>query len=106
MKLTIFGAVVALTLPLSAMAQSLPQKRADLEEALRVRQFICNGIADVNARGGSEYSADDLARCRSTLDAQRAEYQRFLADYASAAPAPTVALPGGRNRTTFADAAH
>ena len=103
MKLAIFGAI-ALALPLSAMAQSLPQKKADLEEALRVKQFICKGIADVSTRGGADYSSDELTRCRAALDAQRAEYQQFMAQYAGALTGPAVASLSTRTRT--ADAAH
>ncbi len=103
-KLAVFGAVVALALPLSAMAQSLPQKKASMEEALRLKQFICNGIADVAARGGTDYSSDELTRCRAALDAQRAEYQQFMAQYAGAPNAPAMSSLSTRTRT--ADAAH
>jgi len=105
MKFSVFSAGLVLALPLAAMAQSLPQKKADLEDALRVQQFICSGIADVGARGGSDYSAGDLVRCRAALEEQRAEYQRFMAAYASAANAPHPQL-ATKSRTTFADAAH
>jgi hypothetical protein len=106
MKLGILGAAVVLALPLSAMAQSLPQKKADLEEALRVQQFICNGIADVSARGGSDYAGPDLVRCRVALEAQRAEYQRFMAEYsAHPAPAPSPRSQVATNRTALADVA-
>jgi hypothetical protein len=107
MKLGILGAAVVLALPLSAMAQSLPQKKADLEEALRVQQFICNGIADVSARGGSGYAGPDLVRCRVALEAQRADYQRFMAEYSSAHPAlaPSPRSQVATNRTALADVA-
>jgi hypothetical protein len=105
MKFSVFSAGLVLVLPIAAMAQSLPQKKADLEEALRVQQFICNGIADVGARGSSDFSSGDLVRCRAALEEQRAEYQRFMAEYASAANAPHPQL-AAKSRTTFADAAH
>ena len=107
MKLGILGAALVLALPLSAMAQTLPQQKADLEEALRLKQFICNGIADVSARGAGDYASGDLARCREALGAQRAEYQAFMAQYASAqvatAQRPVAATA---SRAAFADAAH
>ncbi len=92
MKLGVLGAMVVLALPFSAMAQSLPQKKADLEEALRVKQFICRGIADVMMRGGVDYSAGDLARCRVALDAQRAEYGQFMVTYNKALGAQVAAV--------------
>ncbi|HZK90928.1 MAG TPA: hypothetical protein VFC56_12345 [Stellaceae bacterium] len=105
MKLGILGAALVLALPLSAMAQTLPQQKADLEEALRLKQFICNGIADVSARGAGDYASGDLARCREALGAQRAEYQAFMAQYASAQVAASPAA-AATSHTTFADAAH
>jgi hypothetical protein len=87
MKLGILGALVVLAVPLAAAAQSPAHKKADLEEALRVRQYICNGIAQVRARGGSEYSDGELAQCLARLAAQHVEYQQFMAAAASAQPA-------------------
>jgi hypothetical protein len=110
MKLGILGAAVVMALPLAAMAQSLPQKKTDLEDALRVQQFICNGIADVSARGGGDYASGDVVRCRVALDAQRAEYQSFMAQYnAQVAATPAAShrsQAAATNRTAFADAAH
>jgi hypothetical protein len=77
MKFGVIGALVVV-LPISAMAQSTSQKQANLEDALRVRQLICNGIADVRARGG-DYSAHDMTQCVIALEAQRAEYAQFMA---------------------------
>lgn len=109
MRFGILGAAVVLALPLAAAAQSLPQKKADLEEALRVQQFICNGIADVTARGSGDYAANDLVECRVALEAQRAEYQSFMVRYNSAqtAAAPTShRFQAAMHRTDLADAAH
>jgi hypothetical protein len=85
MKFGIILGAVVVALPISAMAQSPAQKQADLAEALRLQQLICNGIADVRARGG-DYSDHDLAKCVIALEAQRAEYARFAAAASSAAP--------------------
>ena len=41
---------------------------------------ICHGIADVSARGSADYKAGDLVQCLARLDAQRADYQRFMAE--------------------------
>jgi hypothetical protein len=78
MRLSIIGAVVVLALPVAAGAESISQKQANLEEALRQRQLICSGMADVNARTGA-YSGHQLAQCLVTLEEQRTEYLRFLA---------------------------
>ncbi|MBV9554708.1 MAG: hypothetical protein JO032_18145 [Alphaproteobacteria bacterium] len=110
MKSSVFGAAVALVVPLTAMAQALPQQKTYLEEALRVQQFICSGIADVGARGGAGYDGDDVVRCQAALQQQQAEYRRFMAQDPStqaAAAAPAIpsaktALPG----RAFADAMH
>jgi hypothetical protein len=77
MRWGIVAAVVALTLPLSAGAQSIGQKQANMEEALRQQQLICAGMADVNARGGG-YTGHQLAQCLVALETQRADYQRFM----------------------------
>jgi hypothetical protein len=105
MKTGILSAAIVLSLPLAAMAQSVPQKKADLEEALRIRQFICSGMADVSARGGPDYSNVDLIRCRAALDAQRAEYQRFLAENSGALSNVATASFVTRARTRTANAA-
>jgi hypothetical protein len=100
MKLGIIGAIVV-ALPFSAaMAQSPAQKQADLAEALRVQQVICNGIADVRARGG-DYTDHDLARCIMELASQRAEYVRSVA--ANASP-PRRVTTQARVATTLAAA--
>jgi hypothetical protein len=89
MKLGFVGVFALLALPLPALAQLSDQKKADLEEALRVQTVICEGIADVSARGSADYKAHDLVQCLAMLDAQRADYQRFMAEYAK--PHRTVA---------------
>ncbi|HZK90929.1 MAG TPA: hypothetical protein VFC56_12350 [Stellaceae bacterium] len=76
MKLGITGAILLLALPLPALAGS--QTQADMEEALRQQQLICAGMLDVSARGGG-YSGHQFAQCLITLQAQRADYQRFMA---------------------------
>ena len=78
MRWGILGTVVLLALPAAAEAQSVSQKQAGLEEALRQRQLICSGMADINARTGT-YSDHQLAQCLIALEEQRAEYARFLA---------------------------
>src|ERR1700733_2870625 len=78
MKLGILSAIVVLAVPLVASAQSVPQKRAGLEEGLRVHRFICDGIAGLRSRGSSDYSAADLAQCLAQLDAQRVEYLQYM----------------------------
>jgi hypothetical protein len=88
MKWGIFGAIAVFALPLSAGAESISQKQANLEEALRQKQLICSGMADINARTGA-YSGHQLAQCLVTLEEQRAEYARFMA--ANGVPAATHA---------------
>ena len=102
MKLGILGALVVFAVPLAAAAQSPSPKQADLEDALRVRQFICNGIAQVRARGGSDYSAADLVQCLSQLDVQRTEYQQFVA---AASGTQQAAATSPRKHPVLADAA-
>lgn len=76
MKLAIAAAALLLLSPLSAVAGSSTQ--AEMEEALRQQQMICAGMLDVSGRGGG-YSGHQLAQCFIALQAQRADYQRFMA---------------------------
>ena len=100
MKLGVISAIV-IAFPMTAMAQSPVQKQADLAEALRVQQLICNGIADVRARGG-DYSDHDLAKCVIALEAQRAEYARSLAANAAPTAPRRVAAPAATPRAQMA----
>jgi hypothetical protein len=78
MKWGIVSAIALLAVPVAAGAQSISQKQADLEEALRQRQLICSGMADVKSRTGT-YSDHQLAQCLIKLEEQRTEYTRFMA---------------------------
>ena len=107
MKLGILGALVVFAIPLAAAAQSPAQKKADLEEALRVQQFICNGIVQVRARGGTDYSDGDLVQCLVLLESQRSEYARFVAGAgAQATPAAAPRKAVASTHPTLADARH
>jgi hypothetical protein len=77
MRWAIAAAGIILALPLSAGAESGSQKAADLKEALRVQQLICNAMADVRARGAN-YSDNNFSLCFIDLEEQRAEYRRAL----------------------------
>jgi Spy/CpxP family protein refolding chaperone len=79
MKWGVVGAIAVLALPLSATAQTVSDKQADMEEALRQQQLICSGMVEVSARGGGHYSGHQLAQCLVALQQQRDEYQRFIA---------------------------
>jgi type II secretory pathway pseudopilin PulG len=76
MKSGVIGAVLLLAFALPAVAGS--QKQADMEDALRQQQLICSGMLDVAARGGG-YTGHQFAQCLVTLEAQKADYQRYMA---------------------------
>ncbi|MBV8778818.1 MAG: hypothetical protein JO032_02915 [Alphaproteobacteria bacterium] len=91
-KLAIIGALALLAIPLSVRAD--PQREAEIKEALRVQQLICNAMADVRARGAG-YADNNFSLCFIGLEELRAEYlQAADAGRVTAAAALAAARSG------------
>lgn len=86
--------IIALTAiliaPVWAHAETVSQKQADLKEALRVQQLICDAMADIRARGGV-LTDNNFSLCFIDLEQQRAAYQRAIGENGGATAAAASA---------------